>query len=103
MNILRSEKTQYYWYSAQQAEILSGRHQRFVEHFEKPTTVEIYTYKPLYIKGNQGKFADGLVYEYTEVTTGPKPSGSWEDFELIAIMTPEAVAKLIAELEVTWQ
>jgi hypothetical protein len=102
-NFLRSEtgKTQYYWYSTGQAEVLSGQHQRYVQHFDRPTTLETYTHKPLYIKGNQGKF-DGIVHEYTEVTETPEPSGDWKDYALVAIMTPEAMDKLIAELEITW-
>lgn len=82
----------YYWYSSQQAAMLKGQQYRIkIVHDAEGHFMEMrqeeYTYKPLYIKGNQGKF-DGIVHEYTEETDIPQPSGMWEDYQLVAIVDP---------------
>jgi hypothetical protein len=85
----------YFWYSNGQAAVYrnpSASMKSGMNHDGSDFTYH-QEYKPLLTMGTEGKFK-GIVHEYTEVTDGPKPSGAWPDYALVAVIGPDTPIKV---------
>jgi hypothetical protein len=85
------QKLQYFWFSAGQKKTLDEPSEEITEYFESDFDGGHrirHSYRSSFSSQNDMFVRiKGVEHIYTEVTSGPKPSGAWKDYVLLGVAT----------------